>query len=184
MIAIDLSGKIALVTGGGQGLGASTAALLAEAGARVAINYYADPQGVNRGRAEATASLIGAAAAAMDADVRDPRAVAALFDRCLERFGRLDIVVCNAGIIRDKTIKKMDPEDWQAAIDTNLSGRFREHHPDGAPPGILRHLHRRGPRDADARRVPEVMGERRVRKFLPRVRDVRPMPPSAFGGSV
>jgi 3-oxoacyl-[acyl-carrier protein] reductase len=124
MLEIDLSGKTALVTGAGQGLGACTASLLARAGANVVVNYFDDPAGVNRERAEKTAASIGPQAVVVDADVRDKRAVAAMFDRCLARFGRLDIVVCNAGIIRDRTIKKLDPQDWQAVIDTNLTGTF------------------------------------------------------------
>jgi len=124
MLEIDLTGKAALVTGAGQGLGASTASLLARAGARVAVNYFDDPGGTNRQRAEQTVRDIGPRALAVAGDVRDRRAVAAMFDRCLEQFGRLDIVVCNAGIIRDKTIRKMDEQEWQAVLDTNLTGTF------------------------------------------------------------
>ncbi len=124
MLGIDLSGKTALVTGAGQGLGASTASLLARAGASVIVNYFDDPAGVNREKAEKTAASIGPQAVPVAADVRDRKAVAAMFDLCIERFGRLDIVVCNAGIIRDKSIKKLDPQDWQAVIDTNLTGTF------------------------------------------------------------
>jgi 3-oxoacyl-[acyl-carrier protein] reductase len=124
MLAIDLSGKTALVTGAGQGLGASTASILARAGAHVVVNYFDDPAGVNRERADKTVASIGPRAVAIGADVRDKRAVAAMFDACLERFGRLDIVVCNAGIIRDKSIKKMEAQDWQAVLDTNLTGTF------------------------------------------------------------
>ena len=124
MLGIDLSGKTSLVTGAGQGLGASTASLLARAGASVIVNYFDDPAGVNREKAEKTAASIGPQAVPVAADVRDRKAVAAMFDLCIERFGRLDIVVCNAGIIRDKSIKKLDPQDWQAVIDTNLTGTF------------------------------------------------------------
>ena len=59
MIEINLSGKTAVVTGSGQGLGAATAGLLAQAGANVVINYFNDPEGVNRGRARETATRIG-----------------------------------------------------------------------------------------------------------------------------
>jgi 3-oxoacyl-[acyl-carrier protein] reductase len=124
MVEIDLSGKTALVTGAGQGLGASTASLLARAGADVVVNYFDDPAGVNGERAKKTVASIGVQAVAIGADVRDKRAVATMFDRCLERFGRLDIVVCNAGIIKDKTIKKMEVQEWQAVLDTNLTGTF------------------------------------------------------------
>jgi 3-oxoacyl-[acyl-carrier protein] reductase len=122
--AIDLSGKTALVTGGGQGLGAATAEALAKAGARVAVNYFGDPQGVNRRRAEETAAAIGPSAAAVEADVRSPAALAAMFDAIAARFGGIDIVVNNAAILRDHSVKKMSPEDWQQVIDTNLTGVF------------------------------------------------------------
>ena len=124
MIPIDLSGKTAIVTGGGQGLGAATAAVLARAGANVAVNFFADPEGINRRRAEQTAQDIGPQAVAIQADVRHIEQVQAMIQEVVERFGRLDIVVNNAGILRDHTLKKLAPEDWQAVIDTNLTGVY------------------------------------------------------------
>jgi 3-oxoacyl-[acyl-carrier protein] reductase len=122
--AINLSGKTALVTGGGQGLGAATAEALAGAGARVVVNYFDDAGGVNRERAGKTAAAIGASAVAMEADVRDPAALAAMFDATAARFGGIDIVVNNAAILRDRSVKKMTTEEWQSVIDTNLTGVF------------------------------------------------------------
>jgi 3-oxoacyl-[acyl-carrier protein] reductase len=122
--AIDLSGKTALVTGGGQGLGAATSAALAGAGARVVVNYFNDTGGMNRLRAEETASAIGPSAAAMEADVRDPAALTAMFEAIAARFGGIDIVVNNAAILRDRSVKKMSAEEWQSVIDTNLTGVF------------------------------------------------------------
>jgi 3-oxoacyl-[acyl-carrier protein] reductase len=124
MVPIDLSGKTALVTGAGQGIGASIASLLAEAGAGVVVNYFSDSQGLNRKKAEETARKIGSNAVAVEADVRDARAVSGMFDEYARRFGKLDIVVSNAGIVRDRTIRKMSEEEWQAVIDTNLTGTF------------------------------------------------------------
>lgn len=124
MIAIDLSGKTALITGGGQGLGAATAGMLAQAGANVVVNYFSDDAGVNRQRAEQVARQIGPQAAALDADVRNLGAVTAVVGETIRRFGRLDIVVNNAGIVRDRTLKKLSPEDWQAVLDTNLTGAY------------------------------------------------------------
>lgn len=124
MMPIDLAGKTAVVTGSGQGLGASTAALLARAGANVVINYFSDLQGINLQRAKATAEAIGNQALLIDADVRDPAAVAALFDRTLERFGQIDIVVNNAAILRDRSLKKMSGAEWSDVINTNLTGVF------------------------------------------------------------
>jgi 3-oxoacyl-[acyl-carrier protein] reductase len=124
MISIDLTGKTALVTGSSQGLGATTAALLARAGANVVVNYFNDPQGINEQRARATAEALGSRALVLAADVRDPAALAAMFKTILERFGRIDIVVNNAAILRDRSVKKMASEEWQDVIDTNLTGVF------------------------------------------------------------
>ena len=124
MIQIDLTGKAALVTGGGQGLGAATSSLLAEAGANVAVNYFEDDQGVNRQRAEQTAAEIGDKVITVAADVGDAEAVTQMVDQVVERFGGLDILVNNAAIIRDKTVKKMSDADWQAVINTDLTGVF------------------------------------------------------------
>ncbi len=124
MMAIDFSGKTVLVTGGGRGLGAASAEVLGRAGANVVVNYFADPGGVNRERAEQTARQIGERGVALEADVREGPQVEAMIEEILRRFGRLDIVVNNAGIVRDRTLKKLSAEDWQAVIDTNLTGVY------------------------------------------------------------
>ena len=124
MISIDLTGKTALVTGGGQGLGAAACAVLAEAGARVVVNYFEDPDGVNRGRAEQTAADIGRGAVVMEANVCDAEAVGRMIDGIIAQGDTLDIVVNNAAIIRDRTVVKMTDADWQAVIDTDLTGVF------------------------------------------------------------
>lgn len=124
MIGIDLTGKTAVVTGAGQGLGRATAAALYQAGANVVINYYEDDAGVNFRRAEETAAALGERAMPLAADVRDVEALREMFDATIERFGGLDIVVCNAGILRDRTLRKMTPQEWQQVIDTNLTGVF------------------------------------------------------------
>lgn len=124
MISIDLAGKTALVTGGGQGIGAATANLLREAGADVVVNYLADSEGTNLERAKETAAAWGEHGAVIEADVRVARAVKAMMEQTIARFGRLDIVVNNAGILRDRTVKNMQAEEWQAVIDSNLTGVF------------------------------------------------------------
>lgn len=124
MIAIDLTGKTAIVTGAGQGLGAATAQRLALAGANVVINYFNDPAGANLARARETAAAIGPRAVAIEADVRDPKGLEALFEEAARRFGGVNIVVNNAAILRDKSIKKMTLEEWQSVMDTNLTGVF------------------------------------------------------------
>src|SRR4051812_17222000 len=116
MITIDLSNKTAIVTGSGQGLGAATATLLHAAGANVVINYFEDPAGANRARAEGVVKELGARAVALAADVRDQAACNAMVEQAVQRFGGLDILVNNAGILRDRTIKNMSDAEWQAVI--------------------------------------------------------------------
>lgn len=125
MRTIDLTGQVAIVTGGGQGLGQATAQLLYEAGASIAINFLPEPTGENQQRAEATAATWGDRGLAVPADVREPEQIEAFFDAVTTRFGRVDIVVNNAGVIRDRSLRKMSDPEWQAVIDTNLTGVFQ-----------------------------------------------------------
>ena len=124
MISIDLAGKTALITGGGQGLGAATAGILYQAGANVVVNYLEDATGENRRRALETIAPWQNRGRAVAGDVGDPQSVAAMLDQAAQQFGPLDIVVNNAGILRDKTVKKMPFADWEAVIHTNLTGVF------------------------------------------------------------
>jgi 3-oxoacyl-[acyl-carrier protein] reductase len=124
MTQIDLSGRVALVTGGGQGLGAAIAQTLHRAGAEVIVNYFPDAAGSNRERAEQVVAALGERASAAAADVRDLAQVTSMFEVAAQRAGGIDIVINNAGIIRDKTLKNLSPMDWQQVIDTNLTGVF------------------------------------------------------------
>ena len=124
MVTIDLSGKTALVTGGSQGLGRCTATTLHSAGANVAINYFEDSAGVNRRLAGEAVAALGERAIAVAGDVRNVDDVARMLDEVKQRFGSLNIVVNNAAIIRDRTLKKMTDDEWQDVIDTNLTGVF------------------------------------------------------------
>jgi len=124
MVPIDLSNRGALVTGGSQGLGAAIATTLHRAGATVVVNYFPDSEGANRGRAEQLTGQLGPRAAALPADVRDLAQVEAMIRQITERFGRLDVVVNNAGILRDKAMKNMTADMWRDVIDTNLTGVF------------------------------------------------------------
>jgi len=124
MITINLAGKTAIVTGSSQGLGAVTAQVLHSAGANVVVNYFNDTAGVNKANADKVVGKLGDNAIAIEADVRNEQSVKAMLDKTIERFGKLDIVVNNAGIIRDKTIKKMTTDEWQSVLDTNLTGPF------------------------------------------------------------
>ena len=124
MIQIDLSGKTAIVTGGGQGLGAATCQILSKAGANVVVNYFNDNEGINLKRAEQTVVKLGSRAIAIEADVQNIDQVRKIMETTVGHFGSLDIVVNNAGITRDRTVKKMSYEEWNAVINTNLTGTF------------------------------------------------------------
>jgi 3-oxoacyl-[acyl-carrier protein] reductase len=105
--------------------------LLAQAGARVIVNFFEDPEGTNRERAEQTVAGIvsaGGEASALAADVSNPAAVEVLFQEIAARYGTLDILINNAGILRDRTARNMSASEWQAVIDTNLSGVFHVCH--------------------------------------------------------
>lgn len=124
MKSIDLKGKTAIVTGGGQGIGRAIATALHSAGANVVVNYFADAAGRNRELAEGFARELGERAVAAVADVRNPAELAGLVEIAVSRFGGLDFLVNNAGILRDKSFRKMNSGDWQDVIDTNLTGVF------------------------------------------------------------
>lgn len=124
MKAIDLSGKVALVTGASQGLGSATTRALHAAGATVVINFFPDPDKVNEARAQVLAAELGDRCLFVGADVRDPGAVDRMFEAVRASLGGIDIVVNNAAVLRDRTIRNMTDEDWQAVIDTNLTGVF------------------------------------------------------------
>ena len=124
MKAIDLSGKVALVTGASQGLGSATTRALHAAGATVVINFFPDPDKVNEARAQVLAAELGERSLFVGADVRDPGAVDRMFEAVRASLGGIDIVVNNAAVLRDRTIRNMTDEDWQAVIDTNLTGVF------------------------------------------------------------
>ena len=127
MMTIDLSGKVFLVTGGSRGLGACTARTLAKAGASVAINYVADERGTNRSDAEGVAAAIeagGGVARLYAADVSKAAEVEAMVRAVVADLGRLDGLINNAGIIRDRSIRKMTEEEWQSVLAVNLTGPF------------------------------------------------------------
>lgn len=124
MITIDLKGKTAFITGASQGLGEQTAKQLHAAGANVAIGYWDDDQGVNRKLAEGVANNLGTRTMTVPGDVRRAEDMRSAIAAVCDHFGGLDIVVCNAGILRDRSIKKMSTEEWTSVLDTNLSGVF------------------------------------------------------------
>ena len=116
---LSLEGRVALVTGAARGIGAATALALAEAGARVAL-VDRDGEGIER-----TADAIGRAgsdALAIPADVTDAPAMERAVDTVVAEWGRLDVLVNNAGIVRDATLGKVSDDDWAATLDVNLRG--------------------------------------------------------------
>ncbi len=124
MRTIDLTNKTALVTGSSQGIGLVTAQVLHAAGANVVINYFNDSHGHNSGLAAAAVEEFGQRAIACAADVRNPGELTAMMERTVATFGTLDILINNAGILRDRSVKKMSPAEWSDVIDTNLTGVF------------------------------------------------------------
>ncbi len=119
---MDLQGKAALVTGASRGIGKAIALELAKRGAKVAVNYAKNADAANEVVAAIKAS--GGEAVALQADVADTRAAAALVKSAHEAFGRLDILVNNAGTTRDMVIMMMPEEDWDAVMNTNLKSAF------------------------------------------------------------
>lgn len=124
MIQIDLSGKVALITGGSQGLGEEFARTLHRAGATVAINYFPDPQDSNKKRAQALVADLDGRASTYGGDVRNLSSMQEVVERVVADHGRIDILINNAGILRDKTLKNLEAQQWQDVIDTNLTGVF------------------------------------------------------------
>ncbi len=125
MTSIDLTSRTAVITGGGQGLGRATTTALHAAGANVAISWFKDPDGINQARAEQTAGQLGDRAIAVEGDVRCRESIGAMLDRVTQRFGSLDIVVNNAAILKDRSLRNMEDDEWQSVIDTNLSGVYK-----------------------------------------------------------
>ena len=125
-----LEGKVVAVTGGGRGVGREIALLAAQHGAAVVVN---DPgvggggEGGDAGPAQQTADDIVAAggrAWANLASVTDPKGAASIIEDAVQRFGRIDAVVNNAGILRDAIWHKLSHDDWAAVIDVHLNGCF------------------------------------------------------------
>jgi 3-oxoacyl-[acyl-carrier protein] reductase len=115
---IDLTGRVALVTGSTRGIGRAIATTLAGAGARVAV------VGRERARAEEAASQLGGEARGFSCDVADTASVAALVEEVEKSFGSLDILVNNAGLTRDNLLMRIKDADWDAVLDANLRGAF------------------------------------------------------------
>jgi 3-oxoacyl-[acyl-carrier protein] reductase len=121
-IELDLKGRVALVTGGSRGIGRAAALHLARAGAHVVINYLRD--------AEAAAEVVrraaeeGVQALSFQADVTRPEESEGLVRAALDAYGRLDVLVCNAGVWEGAALEEMSEGLWARALDTNLKGTW------------------------------------------------------------
>ena len=117
-----LTDKVAIVTGSSRGIGKAAALALASEGAKVVINYARSSGAAD----EVVAEIIdgGGDAIALQADVSQADQVDAMVKATMDKFGRIDVLVNNAGITRDTLLLRMKPEDWQAVIDLNLTGVF------------------------------------------------------------
>jgi 3-oxoacyl-[acyl-carrier protein] reductase len=124
-----LKGQVALVTGGSRGIGRATVLALAQSGADVVLTYSgaADERAGHPGVAGRTAEeaiALGVRAVALEADVADPASAAAMVEATVEKLGRIDIVVNNAGIARDSLAIRMTDAEWDLVIAIDLSAAF------------------------------------------------------------
>ena len=118
----ELTGKVAVITGAGRNIGRAIALTLAEGGASIVVNARS-----NRAEAEAVAGEIisaGGKALVHIGDVADPKAVAAMADAAVKRFGGIDILVNNAALRREKPFDEMSYADWREIMDVTLDGAF------------------------------------------------------------
>ena len=121
---IRLDGQVAIVTGGGRGLGRCHALALAERGAKVVVNDLAgeDGRSPNADSVVAEIEAAGGEALANGANVADFEQVQAMVASAMDAWGRVDILINNAGILRDKSFAKMSMDDFQLVIDVHLMG--------------------------------------------------------------
>jgi 3-oxoacyl-[acyl-carrier protein] reductase len=127
MVRYSFPNKVVLVTGSSRGMGAAILEAFAAAGATCILNYFADPDGQNQRDAEQTAERLhghNVPIHVFDADVSQYDAVANLMKRIADTAGGLDVLVNNAGILRDRTVKKMTEGEWHSVLQTNLDGVF------------------------------------------------------------
>jgi 3-oxoacyl-[acyl-carrier protein] reductase len=121
-LRIDLTGRVALVTGSTRGIGRAIATALASAGARVAVT------GRDQGKADEAAAEIAATTGVevrgYAADVSEVAQASALIERVEKDFGQLDILVNNAGLTRDNLLMRLKDDDWDAVMNANLRGAF------------------------------------------------------------
>ena len=145
---MELKDKIALVTGGAQGIGKAIALLLAQNGADVAVSDINFEKAEETGREIET---LGRRALALRANVAAFDEVEKMAGAVIERFVRIDILVNNAGIARDKLLLRMTEEDWDAVLDINLKGTFN------CTKAVIRHMSKQ--RSGKIVNIASVVGE-------------------------
>ena len=116
----DPAARVAIVTGASRGIGRAIALRLAAAGARIVAGARADHVHAVVGEIEAA----GGTAVGVTLEVTESASVSGMVQTALDRFGRIDVLVNNAGIVRDQLLLRMKPEDWDAVIATNLTAAF------------------------------------------------------------
>ncbi len=120
---LNFSGKVVLVTGSSRGLGAAMIEAFGERGAQCVVNFISDPENRNKADAEQVAGGLKNPLT-IDCDVTKPEQTEAMMEAISARFGGLDILVNNSGIIRDRTIKKLTLDEFESVLQVNLAGTF------------------------------------------------------------
>ena len=120
---LDFTGKLALVTGSSRGIGAEMIRGFGTRGGQCVVNYLADAQGQNKADALAVAKELNEPLV-IECDVTQPQQVEAMMKQIQDQRGGLDILVNNSGVISDRTIKKMSPDEFESVIRVNLIGTF------------------------------------------------------------
>ena len=120
---LDYNGKIVLVTGSSRGLGAAMIKAFGDRGAQCVVNFINDPEGKNKSDAENVARDLKDPLI-VECDVTNAEQVEAMMKTIADKFGGLDILVNNSGIIRDRTIKKLTLDDFESVVRVNLAGTF------------------------------------------------------------
>jgi 3-oxoacyl-[acyl-carrier protein] reductase len=120
---LDFTGKVVLVTGSSRGIGAEMVKAFGARGAKCVVNYVVDPVGENKTDADSVAKELKDPLV-IECDVTEGTQVEAMMKQIQDRHGRLDILVNNSGIIRDRTIKKMSLEEFESVMRVNVTGTF------------------------------------------------------------
>ena len=119
---IELADKVAIVTGGSRGIGSAISSELAKNGVKVIVNYRSDADSANRVVKEVQAA--GGEAVAVQADVSHSEDVNRLIEEAISKFGKIDFLVNNAGITKDRTFRKLSRDDWDQVINVNLNSVY------------------------------------------------------------